>query len=275
MSVGDVSAKAGGISRKADNSKFLDHAVRVGLVSYGVVHLLIAWLAIQLALGDQSGKASSKGALSHLARQPFGTVLMWIIAGGFFALVVWQLIEALVGHRDRDGKERVLKRVGSGLKVVLYGALGISALKLAIGSGNSGGSTDTMTAKLMSMPGGPILVALVGVGVLGYAGRLIYKGLSEGFKKHLQTAGHVGNAGKAFVMFGKVGYVSKGVALLPLAGLFFWAAWSHDAQKSGGLDQALHEVLEQPFGSPILFAIAVGLGCYGLFCFAWARHLDR
>lgn len=275
MSVGNVSATAGQISRKADNSNFLDHAVRVGLVSYGVVHLLIAWLAIQLALGDQEGKASSSGALSQLARQPFGTVLMWIISAGFFALVVWQLIEATIGHREKTGKKRAFKRLGSGFKVLLYGTLGLSALNLALGSGKSGGGTDTMTAKLMAMPGGAVLVGLVGVGVLAYAGRLMYKGFSEGFKKHLRTEGHVGNTGRAFVMFGKVGYISKGVALLPVAGLFLWAAWSHNPKKSGGLDQALHTVLQQPFGVPILFVIAVGIGCFGLFCFAWARHLDR
>ena len=45
--------------------------------------------------------------------------------------------------------------------------------------------------------------------------------------------------------------------------------------KSGGLDVALHKVLQQPFGGPMLFLIAAGFACYGLFCFAWARHLDR
>ena len=38
---------------------------------------------------------------------------------------------------------------------------------------------------------------------------------------------------------------------------------------------ALQEVLEQPFGPFLLGAIALGIGCYGLFCFARARHLSR
>lgn len=48
--------------RKADDSDVLDFAVRVGLISYGVVHLLIAWLAAQLAFGHSSGSASKDGA---------------------------------------------------------------------------------------------------------------------------------------------------------------------------------------------------------------------
>jgi hypothetical protein len=25
----------------------------------------------------------------------------------------------------------------------------------------------------------------------------------------------------------------------------------------------------------LLLAVALGLGCFGLYCFAWSRHLDR
>jgi hypothetical protein len=57
--------------------------------------------------------------------------------------------------------------------------------------------------------------------------------------------------------------------------LFLYAAITHDPQKSGGLDEALRELLQKPFGAPLLVAVALGFACYGLFCFAWARHLDR
>jgi hypothetical protein len=60
-----------------------------------------------------------------------------------------------------------------------------------------------------------------------------------------------------------------------VGGLFIWAAWTHDPQKSGGLDQALHKVLQQPFGAPMLVALGLGIACYGAYAFAWARHLDR
>lgn len=275
MNAGDVTAQAQRIGRKTDDSKALDHAVRVGLVAYGIVHLLIAWVALQLAFGDRSGNASSKGALSQMAQTPFGGVLMYVVAAGFAALVGWQLIETVAGHRDEEGKKRVFKRIGSALKVVLYGSLGWTAFKIAVGSGSDGGSTDTTTAKIMQLPAGPVLVGLVGVGVLAYGGRLIYRGLSESFMDKLTAHGQSGDTGKAFVLLGKAGYVAKGLALFAVAALFLWAAFTQDPKKSGGLDQALQKVLEQPFGSPILVALAAGIACYGLFAFAWARHLDR
>jgi len=275
MTTGEVSAGAEEIGRKAENSKVLDHAVRVGLVAYGIVHLLIAWVAIQLAFGDESGSASSKGALSQLATTPLGGTLLYVVAAGFGALVVWQLFEAVAGHRDQEGKKRVFKRLGSVFKVAIYGTLGWSALKIAMGGGSDGGSTDTMTSKLMSMPAGQILVGIVGLAVLAFALRLIYRGLSEDFADKLDIEGRLGHSGKAFLTFGKVGYVAKGLSFFVVAGLFLWAAWTHDPKKSGGLDQALHQLLQQPFGMPMLLALGAGIGCYGLFAFAWARHLDR
>ena len=57
--------------------------------AYGIVHLLIGWLALQLAFGDHEGEPSSKGAMQELAEQPFGEVLIWAIAIGMFFLVIW------------------------------------------------------------------------------------------------------------------------------------------------------------------------------------------
>ena len=53
------------------------------------------------------------------------------------------------------------------------------------------------------------------------------------------------------------------------------AAFTHHAKKSGNLDQALHTLLGYPFGQVLLIVIAAGIACYGLFCFARARHLSR
>jgi hypothetical protein len=272
----DVAAEARNVGRRTDGSEWMDRAVRVGLVSYGVVHLIIAWLAIQLVFGDNSGSASGQGALHQLAGNTLGQVSLWVVAFGFVALVIWQATEALGGHRDADGAKRVFKRVGSAAKVVIYGTLAWSAFRTATGAGSSGGGgTDSTTAKLMKLPAGPLLVGLVGVVVIGVAGYLAWRGWKEKFRKRLTGEGQTGRDGSAYVVFGKVGYIAKGVALAIVGLLFLYAAVTHDPKKSGGLDQALHKLLQQPFGSVVLLAVALGLACFGLFCFAWAKHLDR
>ncbi|MGZ4505189.1 MAG: DUF1206 domain-containing protein [Nocardioidaceae bacterium] len=271
-----VSTSINDFGRRADSSDALDTGVRIGLAVYGVVHLIIAWTAVQLAFSGSGGNASQQGALSQMAKNPLGQATMWIAAVGFLALVLWQAAEALVGHRSQDGGARAFKRVASGVKVLVYGALGLCALRLALGSGSSGGGgTQTMTARLMRLPAGPLIVGLVGLSVIGVAGYLAYRGWAEKFTKRLDVRAKVGERRKPIVLFGKIGYISKGVALGIVGLLFVYAAMTHDPHKSGGLDQALHKLLQQPYGAPMLVAVALGIGCYGCYCFAWARHLDR
>jgi hypothetical protein len=271
----DTALRKDQVARRTENSDLLDWAIRIGLVSYGVVHLLVAWLAVQLAFGNRSGKASSTGALHQLAESGAGRTSLYVVTVGFAALVVWQAIEAVAGHTGEDGKKRIWKRIVSAAKAAIYLTLGISALKVATGSGSSGGGTDTWTAKLMSVPAGAILVGIVGLVVVGVGAALAWRGWTDRFLKKLDAEGHSGESGRAYKWFGKAGYIAKGIALAIVGALFVYAALTHDPQKSGGLDTALTKLLGQPFGAPLLLAVAVGIACYGLFCFAWARHLDR
>ncbi|MFC6285805.1 DUF1206 domain-containing protein [Nocardioides sp. GCM10027113] len=273
--MGDVADQAKRAGREAHESDWFEHAVRFGLVTYGVVHVVIAWIALQLAFGDRSGKASSDGALNRMAQEPFGELLIWLIAGGMFVLVAWRLLEASVGHRDCDDKERIRKRLGSAGKAVIYGAIGVSAMQTAIGAGSKGGGTDSTTKKLMDLPAGTWIVGAVGLGIIAYGVVHAVRAWTGKVEDHLTHEGQSGDSGTAYLLFGKIGYQAKGIAIAIVGGLFIYAAMTHDPKKSGGLDVALQKVLQQPFGQFLLAAIALGIGCYGLFCFARARHLSR
>lgn len=256
-------------------SPWLDRAIRAGLVAYGVVHLLVAWLAVQLAFGEKEDSASNSGALHYLAQQPMGEVLVWLVAVGMFLLVVWRLLEFAFGYpEESDEKKRWRKRATSLGKAVIYGALGWSAVKTAAGD-TSGGGTDGTTAKIMQLPGGQLIVGAIGLAIIGYGISLIVRGWTEKFREHLDAQGQSGQDGSAYVLLGKAGYIAKGVAIAVIGGLFGYAAITHEAKKSGGLDQALQTVLEQPFGPVLLTAIGLGIAAYGLFCFARAKHLSR
>lgn len=273
----DISDRAGQLGRQAQRSNWLDHLARFGLIAYGVMHVVIGWLAVQLAFGDSEGSASTSGAIHEVADQTFGGALVWAVAVGMYLLAGWQLLEAALGHRDQDGIDRVRKRLTSAGKAVVYAVIGTSAVKVALGesSGGSEKSTDTMTADLMDLPAGQVLVGLVGVGIVVVGGALVFKGVTDRFLRDIDAAGQIGATGSAYTWLGRVGYTAKGVAIAVVGGLFCYAAITHDADESGGLDQALGEVLEQPFGPVLLTAMGLGFACFGLFCFAWARHLDR
>lgn len=269
-----VSQRVENLGRDADDSDWLDHAVRIGLVAYGIVNLMIAWLALQLALGQGTGQASNQGAMNQLAQQPLGGVLVWLVAIGMFLLVVWRLVEAAAGHRGEDGSDRLRKRLVSLGKAVTYAVVGVSALKVALNAG-SGGQKSDVTATIMGWPGGQWIVALIGVAAMVYGGNLVRRAFTEKFREHLSGEGQGGEAGRAYIWFGKAGYTARGVAFVVIGGLFVYAGLTHEPTRAGGLDDALRTVLQQPFGPVLLGLIAVGIACYGLFCFARARHLSR
>ncbi|MBC2933650.1 DUF1206 domain-containing protein [Nocardioides sp. zg-1228] len=261
---------------QAHESDWLDHAIRAGLVAYGVVHLLVGWLALQLAFGEKEDSASNAGALHYLAQQPLGEALVWMVAIGMFLLVLWRLLEFGFGYREEsDDAKRWRKRATSLGKAVLYGAIGWSAVQTVTGSGGGQGGTDSTTSKLMDLPGGQLIVGAVGLAVIAYGGVLVWRGWKEKFREHLDSEGQTGKDGSVYVTLGKAGYIAKGIAIAIVGGLFVYAAVTHDPDKSGGLDQALQTVREQPFGQVLLTIIALGIACYGAFCFARAKHLSR
>ena len=270
-----MSQSAQQVGHELRHSDLLDHAVRLGFLAYGLVHLVVAWLAAQLAFGDSSGKVSSKGALHELARQPLGKALLLVVAVGLLLLVLWRLLEAWVGHREEDGLELWRHRAVDLLKAAVYGAVAVSALKVVFGASSSGSGTRSWTARLMDLPAGQAVVTAVGLAVVAYGGAQLWKGVNGKLRDKLSAEGSSGDVGRFYLLLGRCGYAAKGIAAGLVGVLVCYAAISHEPRKSGGLDTALRHVLHQPFGAPLLVAMAAGIACYGLFCFARARHLSR
>ena len=271
--MGDAAA-AGEQVRHSDTMRA---AARVGLAAYGLVHLVIAWIALQIAWGD-AGNASKDGALHELAERPLGQPLLWVAALGLWALAVWMVMTALWGHRSVfDDKHRTFKRLGALARAVIYAVVGFSAARTASGSGSGGKSEDakgeTLTADLLSAPAGRVLVAAIAITILAVAIHHVHRGLSDNFTHDLEGATTSGATRSPVMLFGRVGYVGKGAAIGIVGALFGWAAIAYDPGKAGGLDDALKTVRDQPFGPYLLTFVALGLAAFGLFCFAWARYV--
>src|SRR3712207_213440 len=140
-----TTGRAAGAAGRAGDSDALEHLARIGLIAYGVVHLLLAWLALQLAWGGGSGQSADQaGALATLAEQPLGRPLLWLLAVGLVALAVWQAAEVLrwrsrlssTGDARKKALEKVVKSVA---KAVLYAVLAELAVRTATSGGSNGG----------------------------------------------------------------------------------------------------------------------------------------
>ena len=261
-------------AKQAADSRPVRLLGRVGLVSYGVVHLLVGYLALRVALGD-SGSGSTKtdkgGALGTLASQPGGQALLWVITIGLTALVLWQLAEALWGHRS--GGNRTAARAASVGEAAVFGFLAFSAGKFAAGGGSSGSGQEALTARILQLPLGQVLLAIVGLAVIVVAGFVVHHGLTKRFLRELDLSrAQSMGARKAAVRLGQVGYTALGIVYGTVGILVIVAAMTIDPSKATGLDVALGALAGQPYGQVLLGAVALGLVCFGVYCLFDARY---
>ena len=250
-------------------------AVRAGIVCFGVVHLLVAWIALNLAFGDSSKAANQNGALRRLADNPLGAFLLWAAAIGFAVLVVWQALEVRrhLGLRGSGRPKQTGKAIAAAVRAVVYAALALTAARIAMGDKKSSNGVDHVTRELMKLPAGPLIVGLVGMAVIGVGLAHAVTGIRKSFVDDLNESA-TGHSGRVVVRLGQAGFIAKAVAIGVVGALFISAAISFDPKKAGGLDVALHTLLEQSFGKWLLTAVALGIGCFGVYCFAWARDVD-
>jgi hypothetical protein len=281
MSVQGAAGSAMRGARQAGESDGLEHLARVGLIAFGVVHLLVAWLALQLAWGGGGESADQSGAMRTLAESPLGTPLLWVIAVGLIALAVWQAAEVLRWRSgwSASGKARTkaLRKSGNALvKAAVYITLAVLAIGFATGSGKSSSQQQQETTTgVLGWPGGQFLVGAAGLVLIGVGGWHIRKGINKQFLKQIDTSDASPSALRLVTRLGQVGFPGKGIALALVGGLLVYAAITFDPSKAQGLDGALHTILEAPFGQILLTLVAIGIAAFGAFCLVRARYPER
>ena len=271
-----TTGRAAGAAGRAGDSDALEHLARIGLIAYGVVHLLLAWLALQLAWGGGSGQSADQaGALATLAEQPLGRPLLWLLAVGLVALAAWQAAEVLrwrsrlssTGDARKKALEKVVKSVA---KAVLYAVLAVLAVRTATSGGSSGGQQSA--AGVFGWPAGRWLVALVGLVVIGVGVYLVHKGVSKRFLEEVDLGSAPPQTTRLVTRLGQGGFPAKGVALGVVGGLLVYAAVTFDPARATGLDGALRTILGAPFGKVLLTLVAVGIAAFGAYCLVRARY---
>ncbi|GAA4842699.1 DUF1206 domain-containing protein [Actinomycetospora corticicola] len=249
---------------------------RVGLAAYGLVHLLVGGIAVQIALSG-GGQADQQGALSAIAGEPFGVVVIVVIVLGLVAFGVWQSLAAIAGYRWASGWDRAQKRIGSGARALAVLGVAVLGVRLLVtgSSGSSTGGSQEATAGVLALPGGRVLIALVALVVLIAAGATAWTGIRRDFLEELDRSRLPASAQRPTVWLGVAGHVLRAVAFAVMGVLFGLAAFTADPRQAGGLDAALKTLAGQPFGVFLLLAVALGFIAFGLYLFAeaWARRV--
>lgn len=147
-------------------------------------------LAGLAALSNPSRAPDSKDALRTLLNQPFGELLLAIIAAGLLCFAAWRLAQAVLDPDHRGATlSSLLQRIAWAGSALFYVGFAWVAISMIFGSAPKG-SSDQMahrwTAWLLEQPWGQWLVGAVGLGFLITAAAVVVRGVRADFKRQME-----------------------------------------------------------------------------------------
>lgn len=267
-------ANEGRAEQAAQDAKpWVERLARLGYGAKGVVFIVIGWLALLAALGQGGKKTSAGGALATIATQPFGKLLLGVVALGLMGYALWRFVQGIADpeHKGHDAKG-IAKRVGYVFSGIGYTGLAVTAAQILRGAGGGqGGSTQDATARLMALPLGRWLVAAVGLVIIFIGLNTLYIVFKDKFQEKLKWAQMSAGERQWATRTGKIGLTARAIVYGIIGVFLLQASLQANASEARGLDGALKVLAQQDYGRWMLGLVAAGLVAYGFYCFVEAR----
>ena len=254
------------------HSRAFEWLARAGFISRGLIYGIIGILAIKLAVGSGGTTTNQQGALKTIAHQPFGKVLLTLVAIGLGGYALWRFVRAALGHGPED-TDSGFDRVAALASGIVYAALCVIAVEILLGSGSSSsGNASKPTAGVLGWPAGTWLVGLAGAVLIGIGLYQGYKGISQDFLDDSKTEQMSPLVRTWITWIGIVGYLAR-MVVFALVGIFLIkAAVDYDPNKAVGLDGALAKIVHASYGPVLLGVVAAGLIAFGVYSLTDARY---
>lgn len=256
------------------SSEWVERLARFGYTAKGIVYAIVGLLAVQVAFGSAKKTTDTEGALQAIVKQPFGQILLSLIAIGLVGYVIWCFVQAILDAENKGNDTKgILTRIGYGISGLIYASLAFSAVKLVLGTAkSSNNSTQDWTANILSQPFGQWLVGTGGALIIGIGFYQFYEAYSAKFRKKLKL-GQMSNSEETWaIRLGRFGLAARGVVFLIIGFFFIQAARQNDASQVQGLAGALQSLIQQPYGSWLLGIVAFGFVAYGIHMGVQARY---
>lgn len=239
---------------------------RAGLAAKGLLYVLLAVVVLQLAVpGGGSEQADSEGALRSLSGTPGGTALLAALAVGFGLYALWQARCVWTG-------DDTASRLAASGRALLWAGIAFNAGQITLGGGGGAQDEQSITAAVLNAPFGTWIVATVGVVIIVVAVSLLRHVRGNSYLDDLRPLPQ--RTRRAVAVAATIGIAAK-TLVYALAGAFLIrAAVLHEPDSGVGLDGALSEVAQEPYGTFVLGAAAIGMAAYALWCGLRARYED-
>lgn len=261
----------------SDTAKWIEALARFGYAAKGIVYAIVGVLAIQVAFNWGGKLTGSTGAFETIANQPFGKIMLFLVAVGLLGYVLWRFVSAIFDpEHNEEGAKSILRRLSYAFSGLVYGGLAFGAFRIVFSSGSSSGSSDgsssEQTATLLSQPFGRWLVGLVAACTVAYGFYCVYCGVKIKFRKKLKLAEMSQTEQTWAVRIGRFGLICKGIVSTIVGYFFAQAARSADASEAKSTAGALQTIQQQPFGAVLMGIVAFGMLAYGIHLMVQARY---
>jgi Domain of Unknown Function (DUF1206) len=260
-------------ARQTASSRPMAWLARAGLAARGVMYVLIGIIAVQIAVDGSKQQADRTGAVRLVAKNPFGSVILWLLVIGFAGMTLWRLSEAIWGTNESGG-HKVTKRVANLVRAVFYGIVTYGILKYALGVGQPSSSdkqSQDLTATALKYHDGQVIIAIAGIIVVIAGLRTMYRAYKLRFLKHLRLGSASAGTRKIVTRLGQIGGIARGFVFGTVGVFLIIAAKDANPKQAKGIDTALRALAHTPLGPWLLVIVALGLVTFGVYSWCEAR----
>ena len=265
--------------------KWIENYARLGLAAKGAVYVLVGGLTLAAALGIGGQTANRTEVFKEIIQQPFGKIILGIVAFGLLGYAIWRFIQAIKDPENNgDDAKAIVKRIGFAVSGIVYAGLTYYAASLifGLGSGSGGGSgagggggggssNQFFVNKLLEQPFGKWLVIIVGIIIIFKGLRQFYRGFTEKFKEEVKDYSVPQKIKKVYDNLGKIGYLSRGV-VFAIIGYFFFIAGVQSNPGAAKGTEGVFSFLNSTGGPWLMGLVALGLLGYGVFMFVKSKY---
>lgn len=245
----------------------------LGHIAKGITYTLVGGIALAGVIGEASGPGGMRDVIRWIQNQPFGQVLLALIALGLFSYCAWRWIKALEDTgNEGTGVKGIGKRTAYAASGTVYGMLGVYAVTLLSGNGSGGNSKQDMLGQILQASWGQVVVVLIAVALVGAGIYQLKKAIKEKYMSDIKHTGMGNNERRAYRQLGKAGYMSRSVVYGVMAFFLFRVALNSDPSQYRGVEGVLEYLGGQARGTILVALVALGLLLYGLFMFVKARY---